>query len=99
MPSNAITVRRSFHRIWIAGKKSLVKRAPEQAVEKYLSSWWFEAPMLRHGNLTNHMRDNQRETTKLGSITSSMQVFFVGVALYMHAVALDCTGHDCAEAS
>ena len=27
--SNGITARRSFHRIWIAGKKSLVKRAPE----------------------------------------------------------------------
>ena len=28
MASNGITARRSFHRIWIAGKKSLVKRAP-----------------------------------------------------------------------
>ena len=28
MASNRITARRSFHRIWIAGKKSLVKRAP-----------------------------------------------------------------------
>ena len=28
MASNAITARRIFHRIWIAGKKSLVKRAP-----------------------------------------------------------------------
>ena len=27
MASNGITARRSFHRIWIAGKKSLVKRA------------------------------------------------------------------------
>ena len=29
MASNGITARRSFHRIWIAGKKSLVKRAPD----------------------------------------------------------------------
>ena len=29
MASNGITARRIFHRIWIAGKKSLVKRAPE----------------------------------------------------------------------
>ena len=28
MASNGITARRSFHRIWIAGKKPLVKRAP-----------------------------------------------------------------------
>ena len=28
MASNGITARRSFHRIWIAGKKLLVKRAP-----------------------------------------------------------------------
>ena len=28
MASNGITARRSFDRIWIAGKKSLVKRAP-----------------------------------------------------------------------
>ena len=28
MASNRITARRSFHRIWIVGKKSLVKRAP-----------------------------------------------------------------------
>ena len=28
MASNGITARRSFHRIWIAGKKTLVKRAP-----------------------------------------------------------------------
>ena len=28
MASNGITARRNFHRIWIAGKKSLVKRAP-----------------------------------------------------------------------
>ena len=28
--SNGITARWSFHRIWIAGKKSLVKRAPER---------------------------------------------------------------------
>ena len=28
MASNGITARRIFHRIWIAGKKSLVKRAP-----------------------------------------------------------------------
>ena len=28
MASNGITIRRSFHRIWTAGKKSLVKRAP-----------------------------------------------------------------------
>ena len=28
MASNGITARRSFHRIWIAGKKSLVKWAP-----------------------------------------------------------------------
>ena len=27
MASNRITARQSFHRIWIAGKKSLVKRA------------------------------------------------------------------------
>ena len=27
--SSGITARRSFHRIWIAGKKTLVKRAPE----------------------------------------------------------------------
>ena len=29
MASNGITARRSFHRIWIAGKKSLVTRAPD----------------------------------------------------------------------
>ena len=29
MASNEITARQSFHRIWIAGKKSLVKRAPD----------------------------------------------------------------------
>ena len=28
MASNGITARRSFHRIWIAGKKTLVKRGP-----------------------------------------------------------------------
>ena len=28
MATNEITARQSFHRIWIAGKKSLVKRAP-----------------------------------------------------------------------
>ena len=28
MASNGITARRSSHRIWIPGKKSLVKRAP-----------------------------------------------------------------------
>ena len=28
MASNGITARLNFHRIWIAGKKSLVKRAP-----------------------------------------------------------------------
>ena len=28
MASSGITARRSFHRIWIAGKKTLVKRAP-----------------------------------------------------------------------
>ena len=30
MASNRIMARRSFHRIWIAGKKTLVKRAPDQ---------------------------------------------------------------------
>ena len=30
MADNGITARRSFHRIWIADKKSLVKRAPVQ---------------------------------------------------------------------
>ena len=29
MASNGITARRSFHRIWIPEKKSLVKRAPD----------------------------------------------------------------------
>ena len=29
MASNGVMTRRSFHRIWIAGKKSLVKRAPD----------------------------------------------------------------------
>ena len=29
MASNGTTARRSFHRIWITGKKPLVKRAPE----------------------------------------------------------------------
>ena len=29
MSSNGIIAKRSFHRIWIAGKKSLVKRAPD----------------------------------------------------------------------
>ena len=36
MASNGIMARRSFHRIWIAGKKTLVKRAPvytQQVVE------------------------------------------------------------------
>ena len=28
MASNGVMARRSFHRIWIAGKKPLVKRAP-----------------------------------------------------------------------
>ena len=31
MTDDGITARRSFHRIWIAGKKSLVKRAPGQS--------------------------------------------------------------------
>ena len=30
MAGNGITARRNFYRIWIAGKKSLVKRAPAQ---------------------------------------------------------------------
>ena len=33
MASNGITARRIFHRIWIAGKKSLVKRAPGVTTE------------------------------------------------------------------
>ena len=29
MDSNRVMARLSFHRIWIAGKKTLVKRAPD----------------------------------------------------------------------
>ena len=39
MASNRITTRRSFNRVWIAGKKLLVKRAPgPYALESYLLS-------------------------------------------------------------
>ena len=39
MASNGIAARRSFHRIWIAGKKSLVKRAPGAWVTRYTPSF------------------------------------------------------------
>ena len=34
MTSNGVMARQSFHRIWIAGKKPLVKRAPEPLFTK-----------------------------------------------------------------
>ena len=42
MASNGVMARRSFHRVWIAGKKPLVKRAPAPC-------WWschYASPML-----------------------------------------------------
>ena len=47
MASNGITVRRSFHRIWIAGKISLVKRAPdwnilEELVQPHGCCWQWD---------------------------------------------------------
>ena len=45
MASNRVMARRSFHRIWIAGKKALVKRAPDQLSREYFhlspATMWF----------------------------------------------------------
>ena len=38
MTDNGITARRSFHRIWIAGKKSLVKRAPGESIMNWFTT-------------------------------------------------------------
>ena len=37
--SSGITARRSFHRIWIAGKKSLVKRVPHTYIHTYIHTY------------------------------------------------------------
>ena len=37
MASNGIIARRSFHRIWITGKKSLVKRAPGDVINDVMN--------------------------------------------------------------
>ena len=38
MASNRVMARRSFHRFWIVGKKTLVKRDPDIDVENYTTS-------------------------------------------------------------
>ena len=66
MASDGITARRSFHRIWIAGKKSLVKRAqgPHVPLSVIMTSWHgisllitdpFWADSTGHSNYDEHV--------------------------------------------
>ena len=48
MAGNGITARQSFHRIWIAGKKSFVKWAPGGRLNK-------KDGLTRYGN--SHVKD------------------------------------------
>ena len=48
MASNGITARRNLYRIWIAGKKSLVKRTPGGRLNK-------KDGLTRYGN--SHVKD------------------------------------------
>ena len=67
MASNGITARRSFHRIWIAGKKSLVKRAPGHGLSHVLQQaiTWTNADLLSIKPVVNNLQWNSNWNANL----------------------------------
>ena len=61
MASNGVMTRRNFHRIWVAGKKTLVKRAPGSCVTKIIG--W--ACSLAYRQVSNIWRTKSQYLKKI----------------------------------
>ena len=91
MASNGVKGRRSFHRIWITGKKTLVKRAPGQHKSTHcplgdLNETWLLSVIIKYNHKVSllsinisfhnyHYNDHHHLTLLLSSSFSSLVNF------------------------
>ena len=89
---NGVMAKRSFHRIWIAGKKLLVKRAPDYSSFRcyHLDRFWISLIFITSDNAQFIM-------CAIGRLNNDLKVVFcLGHATpshYHHAASLTCIEH------